>query len=41
MLKYVLNCWETLKPYMPQRKDEISLSAKAMKIERNIWMVQG
>jgi len=33
-----LNCWDTPKPYVLKRKDEINLGANATKVKRNIRM---
>ena len=37
----VLNCWNVLKPYLPQRDDEISVGAMAAKAKRKIRMAYG
>ena len=34
MIKYLSNCWDTLKTIKLQRKDEICLSVNVMKIEK-------
>lgn len=36
-----LNCRKTLKPIMPQRRNETNSNATAAKAERNDWMAQG
>ena len=36
-----LNCWEPLKPCVPQHGDETSPDVTAAKAERNTWMAQG
>ena len=36
-----LNCWNPLKPCVPQHRDEISPGVTVAKAERNAWMAQG
>ena len=38
---YKLNCWEPLKPRVPQHGDEISLSVTVTKVEKNARMAHG
>lgn len=34
MKKYPLNCWKSLKLYMPQHNDETCVSVMATKVEK-------
>ena len=36
-----LNCWEPLKPCVPQHRDETGSNVMAAKAERNTWIAQG
>ena len=36
-----LNCWKVLKPFVPQRRNEIDPNVMAAKAERNRWMAYG
>jgi hypothetical protein len=36
-----LNCWKTLKPIVPQHRDEICSSVTVAKAEKNNRMAQG
>lgn len=38
---YKLNCWDSLKPCVPQRRDETGSGVRAAKAEKNIRMAQG